>query len=139
MSENRRKAKPIPPPKPKEYKLFNWLSNLWPSLNNFFGEGKLTDNQEERVPIRYFYYLAWIIFLLVVYERLGYLSERNIREAQKLKKEVENSRAEYTSIKAEYMKKGKQSEIIEKVFADSLKEGLTPPKKLVVTRSEFGK
>ncbi len=137
MSENRRKPKPAPPPRPKEYKLFNWLGARMPSLHNFFGEGKASADQEERVPIRFFYYLTWIIFLLVIYERIGYFSERNIRESQKLKREVEDARAEYTSIKAEYMKKGKQSEIAQKVVADSLMESLTPPNKLVIPRSDF--
>ncbi len=88
--------------------------------------------QEERVPVKYFYYVAWVVALLVSYEWLGYKSEQYVRNSIKLQKEVDNLRAEYTSIHADYMKSGKQSVVIEKVKDIGLEENLTPPKKIII-------
>jgi hypothetical protein len=136
MAENRRRPKPIPqkPPKPRrEYSLFNWLNRFFP-LDRAFGEK--VPGKEERVPVKYFYYFGWIVILLVIYERIGFQSEEYVRNSIKLKKEVDDLRAEYTSIKAEYMKSGKQSVVIEKVKPDGLEENLNPPKKIIIRKEE---
>lgn len=134
MAENRRKPKPITPkpPKPKrQYKLFNWLNSFLP-LDKVFGEKE--PGKEERVPVKYFYYFGWIVILLVVYERIGFQSEEYVRKSINLKKQVDDLRAEYTSIHAEYQKSGKQSVVIEKVKEIGLEENLNPPKKIIVTK-----
>lgn len=132
MAENKRRPKPTPEKPPKrrrEYSLFNWLNKFFP-LDKVFGE-KLP-GKEERVPVKYFYYFGWIVILLVIYERIGFQSEEYVRSSIKLKKEVEDLRAEYTSIQAEYEKSGKQSVVIEKVKPDGLEENLNPPKKIII-------
>ncbi|WP_254561540.1 FtsL-like putative cell division protein [Dyadobacter diqingensis] len=134
MAENRRRPKPASEkaPKPKrEYNLFNWLNRFLP-LDTIFGDN--VPGQEERVPVKYFYYFGWIVLLLVIYERIGFQSEEYVRNSIKLKKEVDDLRAEYTSIQAEYMKSGKQSVIIEKVKPDGLEENLNPTKKIIIKK-----
>jgi hypothetical protein len=139
MSENKRRPKLIPPKPPKppkrkrEYHLFNWLNRFLP-LDRVFGD-KLP-GKEERLPVKYFYYFGWIVILLVAYERIGFQSEEYVRNSIKLKKEVDDLRAEYTSIHAEYMKSGLQSVIIEKVKAEGLEENLIPPKKIIIKEEE---
>jgi len=139
MSENKRRPKPIPPKAPKppkrkrEYHLFNWLNRFLP-LDKVFGEKM--PGKEERLPVKYFYYFGWIVILLVAYERIGFQSEEYVRNSIKLKKEVDDLRAEYTSIHAEYMKSGLQSVIIEKVKAEGLEENLIPPKKIIIKDEE---
>jgi len=136
MAENRRKAKPKPPKPPRrkrEYSLFNWLNKFLP-LDKVFGE-KLP-GQEERLPVKYFYYFGWVIILLVAYERIGFQSEDYVRKSIKLKKEVDDLKAEYTSIHAEYERAGKQSVVVEKVQAEGLVENLTPPKKIILKEDE---
>ncbi|WP_025764145.1 FtsL-like putative cell division protein [Dyadobacter tibetensis] len=134
MSLNRRRPKvevkaPKPPKKKRQYDVFNWLNKFLP-LDKIFGEK--VPGQEERVPVKYFYYVAWVVALLVSYEWLGYKSEQYVRNSIKLQKEVDNLRAEYTSIHADYMKSGKQSVVIEKVKDIGLEENLTPPKKIII-------
>lgn len=134
MAENKRRPKPTPEKPPKrrrEYSLFNWLNKFFP-LDKVFGD-KLP-GKEERVPVKYFYYFGWIVILLVIYERIGFQSEEYVRSSIKLKKEVEDLRAEYTSIQAEYEKSGKQSVVIEKVKPDGLEENLNPPKKIIIKK-----
>ncbi len=134
MAENRRKPKPIVPKsaKPKrQYSLFNWLNRFFP-LDDVFGERE--PGKEERVPVKYFYYFGWVVFLLVIYERIGFQSEEYARKSITLKKEVDDLRAEYTSIHAEYMKSRKQSVIIEKVKEIGLEESVIPPKKIIVKK-----
>jgi len=134
MAENKRRPKVAPekPIKPRrEYSVFNWLNRFLP-LDKVFGDK--VPGQEERVPVKYFYYFGWIVFLLVTYERIGFQSEEYVRNSIKLKKEVDDLRAEYTSIQAEYMKSGKQSVVIEKVKPDGLEENLNPPKKIIIKK-----
>lgn len=136
MAENRKRPKPKPPKPPKrkrEYSLFNWLNKFLP-LDKVFGE-KLP-GQEERLPVKYFYYFGWVIILLVAYERIGFQSEDYVRKSIKLKKEVDDLKAEYTSIHAEYERAGKQSVVVEKVQAEGLVENLTPPKKIILKEDE---
>jgi len=136
MSENKRRPKPVPPKPPKrkrEYHLFNWLNRFLP-LDKAFGER--VPGKEERLPVKYFYYFGWVVMLLVAYERIGFQSEQYVRNSIKLKKEVDDLRAEYTSIHAEYMKSGKQSVVIEKVKAEGLEENLNPPKKIIIKEDE---
>ncbi|GGC11166.1 FtsL-like putative cell division protein [Dyadobacter sediminis] len=136
MSENKRRPKPVPPKPPKrkrEYHLFNWLNRFLP-LDKAFGER--IPGKEERLPVKYFYYFGWVVMLLVAYERIGFQSEQYVRNSIKLKKEVDDLRAEYTSIHAEYMKSGKQSVVIEKVKAEGLEENLNPPKKIIIKEDE---
>ncbi|MCE6988951.1 FtsL-like putative cell division protein [Dyadobacter sp. CY323] len=139
MPENKKRPKPIPPKPPKppkkkrEYHLFNWLNRFLP-LDKVFGEKM--PGMEERLPVKYFYYFGWIVILLVAYERIGFQSEQYVRNSIKLKREVDDLRAEYTSIHSEYMKSGKQSVVIEKVKDTGLQEDLKPPKKIIIKKEE---
>ncbi|WP_149241115.1 FtsL-like putative cell division protein [Dyadobacter sp. 32] len=134
MAENKRKPKPIVPKpvKPKrQYSLFNWLNRFLP-LDKVFGEKE--PGKEERVPVKYFYYFGWIVFLLVIYERIGFQSEEYVRKSINLKNQVDDLRAEYTSIHADYKKSGKQSVVIEKMKEAGLEENLNPPKKIIIKK-----
>lgn len=138
MALNRRivRSTPAPPPKPKKkrtYTLFSWFSRFLP-LEKVFGEK--TERNQDLIPIRYFNYFLWVVTLLVAYEWMGYASEKYVRQSLTLKREVEDLRAEYTTIKAEYMKSAKQSVVIKKVEGVGLEENLTPPMKIVSPSEE---
>ena len=103
-------------------------------LDKIFGEK--TERNQDLIPIRYFNYFLWVVALLVAYEWLGYASEKYVRQSLTLKREVEDLRAEYTTIKAEYMKSAKQSVVFKKVQGAGLEENLTPPMKIVSPSEE---
>jgi hypothetical protein len=129
MAKNRLVTPPPPPPPKKENRFFLWM-NRYTRFDRFFVETTRLD--DARVPVRYFYYLTWVVGLLVMYVAIGFFSERTVRKSLRLKAEIEDLRAEYTSIKADYMKKGKQSEVAPKVRALGIEENLSPPQKIVV-------
>lgn len=126
-----RRRQPVQSKPKKKYKFFHWLSNIIP-LKKVFGEK--VPGYEERIPIKYFYYIGWVAILMIVYERMGFMSEKYVRDSMRTKREVEDLRAEFTSIKAEYMKNGKQSEIKGKVENFGLEENFIPPKKIVIKK-----
>mgnify|MGYP001796119542 FL=1 len=50
-----------------------------------------------------------------------------------MKKEIEDLRADYTTLKADYMYASKQSEVAKKVEKLGIKESLRPPEKITIT------
>jgi Bacteriodetes cell division protein (FtsL-like) len=77
-------------------------------------------------------YVVWICGLIVVYIISSLNAENLIHRIDKMKAEVEEQRADYTTQKADFMKAGKQSEIIKRVAPMGLQENKTPPTKIVV-------
>jgi len=51
--------------------------------------------------------------------------------------EVEENRADYTSMKADYMFASKQSEVARRVNEFGLKENKMPPYKIIITEGEY--
>lgn len=136
MTRNRRRPAPKVPKvrKPRrEFSFFKWVSRFLP-LEKVFAEKK--DAGPDKVPVQYFYYFLWVVFLLVAYEWVGYTSEKFVRQSISLKRQVEGLRAEFTTTKADYMRSGKQSIVAEKVKPMGLEENLKPPLKIVSPSSE---
>ena len=87
---------------------------------------------QERLPIQYVPYVLYVAFLGVVYIGNTHYADRVSRNYDSLKKEVEDLRADYTTIKADYMYESKQSEVERKVARMGLEEGVIPPFKIEV-------
>lgn len=85
-----------------------------------------------RFPAYQLKYVIWISGLIVIYIILSLNAESLIHRIDKMKAEVEEKRADYTTQKADFMKAGKQSEIIKRVEPMGLQENKTPPTKIVV-------
>lgn len=77
-------------------------------------------------------YIVWISGLIVIYIISSLNAESLIHKIDKMKAEVEEQRADFTTRKAGFMKDGKQSEIIKRVEPMGLQENKTPPTKIVV-------
>ncbi len=87
-------------------------------------------------PVRY---LDGTLFLLalglvVIFFRIN--AERQMRQLRKATEEVNNYRAAYTILKANYMKMGKQSELAPKVLKQGLYESRQTPQRIQVKREK---
>ena len=99
------------------------------SLEKAVGMKKL---EEAGIPIKHFPKILFVFILLLFYIWNTHNTEKAIRKISRLEKEVEDLRADYTTLKAEYMLSGKQSEVAKKVNKIGVAETLTPPYKIVV-------
>ena len=79
-------------------------------------------------------YLPQILFLLalgILYIGNGHYAENTIRKINTLQKRVEDLRADYQTLKADYMFDSKQSEVASKVKKSGLRESSEPPVKIL--------
>ena len=66
-----------------------------------------------------------------------HFAEKTTRKIDRLQSDVEDLRADYTTLKADIMYASKQSEVARRVKELGLKESLNPPFKVVVDASEY--
>ena len=81
--------------------------------------------------------LPFIIFvsvLAMVYIGNRHFAEKNIRNIDKLSKEVKELSWDFKTIKADLMLKSTQTEVAKQVDTLGLKEPIEPPRKIVITR-----
>jgi Bacteriodetes cell division protein (FtsL-like) len=79
-------------------------------------------------------YVLWVSGLIVLYIVSSLNAESLIHKIDIAKSALEEERADYTTQKAEFMKAGKQSEIIKRVEPMGLEENKVPPTKIVVEK-----
>jgi len=92
---------------------------------------------EHGLPVKYLPYIVFVTVIGIFYIGNSHYAERNIRKIDRLKKEVEDLRADYTTLKADYMLGSKQSEVAKSVQKLGIKESLQPPEKIEVDKSEY--
>lgn len=97
-------------------------------LENYFEEG---------FPVHYLPKIFFALILGLIYIGNTHYAEKTVRSINNMQTEVEDLRADYTTMKAELMFSSKQSEVARKVKVFELQESLTPPFKVVVERSEY--
>ncbi|MCU0469745.1 MAG: FtsL-like putative cell division protein [Arcicella sp.] len=85
-----------------------------------------------KFPANQLRYIVWTSGLIVIYIISSLNAESLIHKIDRMKAEVEEQRADYTTQKADFMKAGKQSEIIKRVEPMGLQENKTPPTKIIV-------
>ncbi len=81
-------------------------------------------------------YIVWTSALIILYIASSLNSENLIHKIDVLKADLEEKRADYTTQEADFMKSGKQSEIINKLKGTGLEENKTPPTKVIVTSDD---
>jgi hypothetical protein len=86
---------------------------------------------ETGVPLEYVPKVLFATVLVIVYIANGHYAERNARKVEKMKQEVEDLRADYITIKSEYMFQSKQSEVAKKAESMGIYESETPPTLIV--------
>ena len=89
------------------------------------------------MPISYFPKVIFIVFFGLIYIWNSHYTERITRKIDKIEVKVEDLRANYTTLKSNYMYASKQSEVAKKVKSFGLVESLTPPNKIVIRDGEY--
>ncbi|WP_193560171.1 FtsL-like putative cell division protein [Hymenobacter nivis] len=121
-----RPARPAPPPRPERvprtWSLFSVFDRMT-SVDGLFREG---------LPVRYLPHLLFVMFLTLLYIGNTHYGNRMSRNIQRLKQETEDLRADYTTLKSDYMEASKQSEVARKVAAFGLVESSSPPFRIQV-------
>jgi hypothetical protein len=98
---------------------------------------KLESYFEEGFPVQYVPKILFVMVLGLIYIGNTHYAEKTVRKINNMQAEVEDLRADYTTLKADLMFASKQSEVAKKVKPYSLKESLTPPFKIVVEKGEY--
>ena len=82
-------------------------------------------------------FLVFLSLLTMLYIANSHMAVKNIRDIDKLNKEVKELSWEYKSLKADLMFKSKLTEVAKKVDTLGIKELTEPPKKIIVSSDEY--
>jgi hypothetical protein len=127
-----------PTPAPTEFTAPAWDRNegvtatgwsLFSLLDRFTGLDGLF---REGLPVRFLPKLLFAMLLILLYIGNTHYGNRMNRNIQRLKQETEDLRADYTTLKSDYMEASKQSEVARKVAAIGLVESSSPPFRIAV-------
>jgi hypothetical protein len=92
---------------------------------------------EEGFPVQKLPKILFVLFLGMVYISNTHYTEKTVRKINAVQAEVEDLRADYTTLKADLMFASKQSEVARKVKPIGLTESLKPPYKIEVEEGEY--
>lgn len=92
---------------------------------------------EEGFPVQYLPKILFVMVLGLLYISNTHHGEKTVRKIDQVQSEVEDLRADYTTLKSDLMFASKQSEVARKVRMIGLKESLNPPTKVVVQEGEY--
>ncbi|MBX2895749.1 MAG: hypothetical protein KF763_09925 [Cyclobacteriaceae bacterium] len=136
MSEN--KFRIMDPGKGNEAKVKEKASTSGSSLfSGLEKKMKLESYFEEGFPVQYLPKILFVVLLSLIYISNTHFAEKTTRKIDRLQSDVEDLRADYTTLKADIMYASKQSEVARRVKELGLKESLNPPFKVVVDASEY--
>ena len=100
---------------------FSWIAN------NIRVDGLI----EQGIPLKFLPQLLFLAVLLIFYIGNKHFAEKTIRKINQTGIEVEDLRADYTTLKADYMFASKQSEVARRVKKFGLVESKIPPYKII--------
>jgi hypothetical protein len=98
---------------------------------------KLENYFEEGFPVKYLPKILFVMVIGLIYISNTHYAEKTVRRINNIQAEVEDLRADYTTLKSDLMFASKQSEVAKKVKAFELKESLKPPYKVEVEEGEY--
>ncbi len=104
------------------WSLFSLLDRFT-SMEGMFREG---------LPVHYLPKMLFVMLLTLLYIGNTHYGNRMSRNIQRLKRETEDLRADYTTLKSDYMEASKQSEVARKVAALGMVESSSPPFRITV-------
>ncbi|WP_018478426.1 FtsL-like putative cell division protein [Pontibacter roseus] len=92
---------------------------------------------QEGVPTKYLPHVLFLTGVTLFYIGNTHYAEKTIRKIAKLKIETEDLRADYTTLKSDYMEASKQSEVARNVAPLGLVESSSPPYQVIVPVDEY--
>jgi hypothetical protein len=92
---------------------------------------------QDGVPVKYLPYILYLMVVALFYIGNTHYAEKTIRKIDKIKVETEDLRADYTTLKSDYMEASKQSEVARKVAPAGLVESSSPPYQIEVYGEEY--
>lgn len=92
---------------------------------------------EEGFPVQYLPKILFVMLIGLLYISNTHYAEKTVRRIDQAQSEVEDLRADYTTLKSDLMFASKQSEVARKVKTIGLKESLNPPTKVVIQEGEY--
>lgn len=102
-------------------------------FKKLFTEGVVSkESATEMLP-----FLIFLSVLCMLYIANSHMAIKNIRNIDKLNKEVKELSWEYKSLKADLMFKSKLTEVAKKVDTLGIKELTEPPKKIIINSNEY--
>jgi outer membrane murein-binding lipoprotein Lpp len=88
----------------------------------------------ENVPVKLALPILYASLLATVYIWSNFKAENTIRKIDRLQQEVEDLRADVTTLEADYMFASKQSEVAKKIQPMGIIEIEAPPQKIVLVK-----
>jgi len=82
-------------------------------------------------------FLIFLSVLCMLYIANNHMAVKNVRNIDKLTKEVKELSWEYKSLKADLMFKSKLTEVAKKVDTLGIKELTEPPRKIIINSDEY--
>ena len=113
--------------RPKGISLFHLLDK-YTRMDILFQDG---------LPVRYLPYILYLMVVTLFYIGNTHYAEKTIRKIDKIKVETEDLRADYTTLKSDYMEASKQSEVARNVESAGLVESSSPPYQIEVYGEEY--
>lgn len=98
---------------------------------------KLESYFEEGFPVQYLPKILFVMMLGLLYISNTHYAEKTVRQINTMQTDVEDLRADYTTLKSDLMFASKQSEVARKVRALGLKESLKPPFKIEIEEGVY--
>jgi hypothetical protein len=121
-------------PKQKSEKLKGKSFNLFKLLDKYTNVDAMF---EEGVPLKYLPYILYLTLITLFYIGNTHFAEKTIRRIDKTKVETEDLRADYTTLKSDYMEASKQSEVARNVAPLGIEESSSPPYQIIIPADEY--
>ncbi|WP_420316080.1 FtsL-like putative cell division protein [Ekhidna sp.] len=97
---------------------------LFRLINRFL---RMDTSMSEVIHVRFLPQILFLAFLCLLYIGNRHYAEKKIRDINHLETEVEDLRADYTTLKADFMYESKQSEVAKRAAELGLKESKELP------------
>ena len=89
---------------------------------------------KEEIHVRFMSQILFVSMLCLLYIGNRHYAEKVVRNISKLEREVEDLRADYTTLKSDYMFASKQAEISRRVARLGLSENKRSPQKIFMLK-----